>query len=61
MIPPHIACVLHYESGTFAKWRQKYVDLARRHGNSAEVFQKVTLALTREGRRLRFGSARGRS
>uniref|UniRef100_A0A6U5JKF9 Uncharacterized protein n=1 Tax=Calcidiscus leptoporus TaxID=127549 RepID=A0A6U5JKF9_9EUKA len=47
-IPPHVACVLHYESATFAKWRQKYVDLAERHGDRVDIYQKVPFKFYRE-------------
>lgn len=36
-----MAVVLHYESGNYAKWRQKYLDLAKRHGDNLEIFSKV--------------------
>ena len=47
-IPACVACVLHYESATFAKWRQKYVELARAHGDDAAVCSKVPFKFYRE-------------
>lgn len=48
MVPAGIAVVLHFESATFARWRKKYVDLARRHGDSPEVFSRVPFRFYRE-------------
>mmetsp|Transcript_48360 Transcript_48360/g.80200 ORF Transcript_48360/g.80200 Transcript_48360/m.80200 type:complete len:576 (+) Transcript_48360:175-1902(+) len=47
-IPPHVACVLHFESATFGRWRDKYLSLARRHGTSPEIFAKVPFKYYRE-------------
>ena len=40
-IPPWVACVLHYESSTYSKWRQKYLELAARHGCDEQVLARV--------------------
>jgi len=36
-LPANAAVVLHYESGSYAAWRRKYTDLARRHGASGNT------------------------
>ena len=47
-IPPYLGCVLHFESCTYGRWRSKFMDLARRHGDVAEVFAKVPFRFYRE-------------
>jgi len=64
---PLFAVVLHYESATYAKWQQKYLDLTVRHGNDPEVYARVPFAFYRksmaaayailEARRRRDGAA----
>jgi len=46
-IGPEIACVLHYESATYAKWHQKYLELAARHGADPDVYARVPFAFYR--------------
>ena len=36
--------MLHYESSTFSKWRQKFVELAARHGNDEKLFARGAAA-----------------
>jgi hypothetical protein len=47
-IPAGVAVVLHFESATYAKWRTKYIDLARRHGATPDVFSRVPFRFYRE-------------
>ena len=47
-IPADVAVVLHYESATYSKWHAKYMDLAARHGNDPNVFQRVPFAFYRK-------------
>ena len=50
---PETACVLHYESGTYAQWQRKYLELAARHGTDPyygtdpEVYARVPFAFYR--------------
>jgi len=46
-ILPEVAVVLHYESATYAKWQQKYLDLAARHGTDPDVYARVPFAFYR--------------
>jgi len=46
-IGPEVACILHYESATFAKWHQKFLELARRHGTDPEVYARVPFTFYR--------------
>jgi len=47
-LPAGVAVVLHYESATYAKWRTKYLELARRHGDAPEVLSRVPFAFYRQ-------------
>jgi len=54
-----VAVILHFESATFAKWRTKYVDLARRHGNSPDIFSRVPFRFYRESLTAALGLLHG--
>ena len=47
-IGPETACVLHYESATYAKWHHKFLELASRHGDDPEVYARVPFAFYRK-------------
>ena len=40
-LPPAAAVILHYEAASFASWRAKYADLARRHAGSSAVRERA--------------------